>query len=40
MMTHSNEGEAIILITEGQDQEMGDVGNKREREEGNEGQGF
>jgi hypothetical protein len=39
MLTHSNEGEAVKLIMAGQDQEMGDVRNKREREENNEEQG-
>ena len=39
MMTHSNKGEATKLITDGQDQEMEDVRNKREREENNEEQG-
>ena len=39
MLTHSTEGEAAKLIMAGQDQEMGDVRNKREREENNEKQG-
>jgi hypothetical protein len=39
MMTHSNKGEATKLITDGQDQEMEEVRNKREREESSEEQG-
>jgi hypothetical protein len=39
MMTHSNKGDATKLIMDGQDQEMEEVRNKREREENNEEQG-